>query len=123
MTMELAERVAHLPETFDHSEKSTAALLREAGFPQAEADLEVEEVQAVLEKEPDLARLWLQRGHDQRAARGWGIEHADRNYRLVRFADGRSVPLRDRLRACAEFAVRYVRTISDVMARDALARR
>ena len=117
MAWELAERIVHMPKTFAAGNKSTACLLREAGFPQARKDLSVAEVEQVLEREPELADLWLERGHDQRAAQGWGIEGSSGDYQLVHFADGHREQEKNRLHATAEFVVRYVGFIGDVMRR------
>jgi hypothetical protein len=69
-----------------------------------------------------LADLWLKRSRDQRIAGGWGIEQDHGVYRIHRFTSsgfsaGKPIVLRDRIRACAEFVVRYVSFIGEVLAR------
>ena len=117
MVSQLAEKIAHIPEQYEHDDKSTASLLEEAGLPDHRDDVSVAEVEQVLREEPQLAQLWLNRGGDQRFAGGWGIEHAGREYKILNFGDGRSTSIRDRAQAVAEFAVRYIRFI------DAIGRR
>jgi hypothetical protein len=112
MVSQLAQKVGHLPQQYDRENKSTAALLKEAGFLEPRAAVSVEEMEQLLRDEPDLVRLWLRRGGDQRFAGGWGIEQIGREYRVLNFGDGRSLSFRDRMQACAEFVVRYVGFIS-----------
>jgi hypothetical protein len=114
MVSQLAQNIGHLPEKYDRENKSTAALLKEAGFLEPRAEVSVAEIEQLLRDEPDLVRLWLGRGGDQRFAGGWGIEHIGREYRVLNFGDGRSITFRDRMQACAEFVVRYVGFISGV---------
>ena len=118
MSLELAERVTHLPQAFEAGEKSTASLLKDAGFPDRLGELHVEEVEQVLEQEPSLTQLWLARGRDQRASNGWGIEQTGEGYRVVCFSDGYASRPKDPIPACAEFVVRYVGTIADVLTRE-----
>jgi len=117
MSRQLAEQITTIPERFDAENKSTALLLKEAGFPQRRSDLSVEEVEDVFRQSPELTDKWLQRGSEQRLAGGWGIEHEDGAYRVQSFADGQSEIEQDRFRACALFVVRYVDFIGDALAR------
>ncbi|HXS07751.1 MAG TPA: hypothetical protein VN723_13255 [Rhizomicrobium sp.] len=114
MVSQLTEKIAHIPQAYEHQDKSTASLLEEAGLPGHREELSVEEVEQVLREEPDLARLWLGRGGDQRFSGGWGIERTGREYKLLNFADGGSLSFRDRAHAVAEFAVRYIRFIDEM---------
>ena len=117
MSRHLAEQISTIPERFDAENKSTALLLKEAGFPQRRNDLSVEEIEDVFRQSPELTDKWLDRGSEQRLAGGWGIEHEDGAYRIQSFADGQSEIERDRFRACALFVVRYVQFIGDVQVR------
>ena len=117
MCRQLAEQISKIPERFDASNKSTALLLKEAGFPQRRSDLSVEEVEDVFRHSPKLADQWLKRGSEQRLAGGWGIENENGTYRVQSFADGHSEIEHDRFRACAVFVVRYVHFIGDMLAR------
>ncbi len=60
---------------------------------------------------------WLERGHDQRLAGGWGIECDGERYRVQCFGGGPALVETNRLHATAEFIVRYVGTIADVVRR------
>lgn len=117
MSLELAEKISELPRLYAEGSKSTARLLREVGFPQQRGATTVEEIEAVLKRRPRLADLWLARCHDQLLAGGWGIEHRDDHWRIQNFSDHRHLEVRDRIRACAEFVVRYVDFIGEVQAR------
>jgi hypothetical protein len=121
MCRKLAEQISTIPERFDAGNKSTALLLKEAGFPQRRDDLSVEEVEDVFRQSPGLADQWLRRGSEQRLTGGWGIERENGAYRVRSFADGHSEIEHDRLRACALFVVRYVHFIGDVLARPGAA--
>lgn len=117
MPLELAEKVSHVPDTYNKGNKSTARLLKEAGFPANRRALSVDEVEDVLRREPGLADLWFKRGTDQRIVGGWGIEKEGGEYRVQSYSDGQCVHCQDRCRACAEFVVRYVTHIGDVLER------
>jgi hypothetical protein len=113
----LAEQISQIPERFDAENKSTALILKEAGFPQRRSDLSVEEVEDVFRRSPRLTDKWLRRGSEQRLAGGWGIERENGSYRVQSFADGHSEIEHDRFRACALFVVRYVNFIGDVLSK------
>ena len=115
MSSKLAERIAHVPELYKHEEKSTAVLLKEAGLQDAPAPPSASEIEDALQQEPQLADLWLERGRDQRFAGGWAIERAEGIYRIRSYSGGKGFVERNRLKACAEFIVRYVAFIRDVM--------
>ena len=115
MCRQLAEQIGTIPERFDAGNKSTARLLKDAGFPQRRSDLSVDEIEDVFRQSPRLTDQWLRRGSEQRLAGGWGIEHEDGAYRVRSFADGQSEIEHDRFRACALFVVRYVRFIGDAL--------
>ena len=117
MTLELAEKVSEVPKLYEEGDKSTACLLEDFGFPERRKDVTVEDVEAVLKRRPGLTDLWLRRCQDQRLAGGWGIEHERDHWRIQNFADCRHLEVKDRIRACAEFVVRYVRFIGEVQAR------
>jgi hypothetical protein len=117
MCHQLAEQVGRIPERFDAENKSTAWLLKDAGFPQRRDDLSVEEVEDVLRSSPRLTDKWLRRGSDQRLVGGWGIEHEKDAYRVQSFSDGHSEIEHDRFHACALFVFRYVNFIGDVLSR------
>ena len=117
MALELARKVSEIPRLYEESEKSTASLLKDFGFPEWRHALSAEEVESVLAKRPDLAELWLERGQDQRYAGGWGIEQEDGRWRIQSFADGKRLTIENRYRAVAEFIVRYVGRIGEVITR------
>jgi hypothetical protein len=117
MSSELAEKIINVPKLYEAGDRSTACLLKDVGFPDRHQALSVEEVETVLERDPRLADLWLKRSRDQRVAGGWGIERKGDVYRVVNFSDGRAMTVRGRVHACAEFVVRYVSFIGDVLAR------
>jgi hypothetical protein len=64
MVSELAERVGRVPHLYETGNKSTACLLKDAGFPETQDTLSVEEVERVFKEQPQLAELWLKRGSD-----------------------------------------------------------
>ena len=117
MSTAIAHAVAEVPERFEHSERSTGCLLKELGFPEARAALHVDDMLEALQAQPELMDHWLDRGSDQRLAGGWGLECEGDLYRVHNFSSGESLLFPDRVRACAEFIVRYVRLIGDVQAR------
>jgi hypothetical protein len=120
--MNLAQRISEVPDIYQHSNRSTAALLKETGYLEAPQALTVGDVEQALEQDPNLAELWLERGMDQRLAGGWGIECAHGQYRIQSYASGRHLLEKDRLHACAEFIVRYVGFIGEVVRRHQRAR-
>jgi hypothetical protein len=115
--MTLAQRVSEVPDAYEHSNLSTLRLLLDAGYLEEPQSLTVKDVQKALTEDPGLAELWLERGRDQRLAGGWGIEEDRGCYRVQNFSTGQSLLDRDRLRACAEFIVRYVGFIHEVVKR------
>ena len=117
--MSLAEKVSEVPELYDKKDESTACLLREAGLLDSSQPLEVADVEQALRHHPSLADRWLERGHDQRLVGGWGIECDHGQYRVQSFSSGRHLVERKKLHAVAEFVVRYVGFIREVLGRDA----
>jgi hypothetical protein len=115
MASQLAEKVAHLPERFARSDCSTARLLAETGYLDRPQDLKVEDLEQALAREPALTEAWLDRGHDQRLAGGWGIACEGEDWHVQSFGGDGELVVRDRVRATAEFAVRYLRVIAGVM--------
>ena len=115
MTSQLAEKVAHLPERFEETDCSTARLLAETGYLDRPQDLKVEDLEQALAEEPALMQRWLDRGHDQMLAGGWGIEREGEAYHVQSFDGGGELVVTNRVRATAEFAVRYLRVIAGVM--------
>lgn len=115
--MSLAQRVSEVPDAYEHGNLSTIQLLTEAGYLEKPHSLTVGDVEDALEDDPNLAEMWLERGRDQRLAGGWGIEHDRDHYRVQNYSSGQCLVERDRLHACAEFIVRYVGFIHDVVTR------
>jgi hypothetical protein len=120
MTTELAEKLVRVPERFERTDCSTAALIAETGYLEQPDGLKTEDVQEVLASKPELAERWLARGQDQRLVGGWGIDCEGGRYLIrpygVETSERRLVE-KDRLRATAEFIVRYVGRIGEVMRR------
>ena len=119
--MTLAEKVSEVPELYDKTDKSTACLLKDLGA--LNEPLKVEEVEDALQHHPSLADRWLERGQDQRLAGGWGIECEHGQYRVQSYASGRHLLEKKKLHAVAEFVVRYVGFIRDVLDRNRPAQR
>jgi hypothetical protein len=117
MTLELARKVSEVPKLYEEGNKSTARLLREFGFPEQRASINVDDVEAALKHDPRLAELWLRRSHDQLIAGGWSIDQEDGHWRIQNLSAHSCLDVEDRIRACAEFVVRYVAFIGDVQAR------
>lgn len=117
MSSQLAEKVAHLPERFAETDCSTARLLAETGYLDRPQDLKVEDLAEVLAEEPALADAWLDRGHDQRLAGGWGIEREGDTYHVQSFDGGGELVMENRVKATAEFALRYLEVIAAVIRR------
>jgi len=115
--MTLAERISELPELYEESNESTARLLSKSGYLDAPQALTVEAVEQALSRHPELADRWLERGNDQRFAGGWGIECDHGQYRVQSYAGGHYLLERKKLHAVAEFIVRYVAFIGDVLSR------
>lgn len=115
MASQLAEKVAHLPERFEETDCSTARLLAETGYLDRPQDLKVEDLEEALAATPALLDAWLDRGHDQMLAGGWGIECDGQEYRVQSFDGGGELVMESRVRATAEFAVRYLGVIGAVM--------
>jgi hypothetical protein len=114
----LAEKVSEVPELYDRTSKSTACLLKDLGLLNSPEPLKVEEVEDALRHHPSLADRWLERGQDQRLAGGWGIEREHGQYRVQSYASGRHFLEKKKLHAVAEFVVRYIGFIRDVLDRD-----
>ena len=117
-SMNLAEKISEVPELYDKKDESTACLLREAGFLDSSEPLEVADVEQALRHHPGLADRWLERGHDQRLVGGWGIECDHGQYRVQSFSSDRHLVEKKKLHAVAEFVVRYVGFIREVLGRD-----
>ena len=115
--MSLARRVSEVPDAYEHGNLSTKQLLARSGYLEKPQSLTVVDVERALAAEPGLAELWLERGMDQRLAGGWGIEREAEHYRVQNYSNGEHLVERDRLRACAEFIVRYVGFIRDTVMR------
>ena len=115
--MTLAEIISEVPEIYEQSDESTARLLAKTGYLDAPQALTVADVEQALERHPELADRWLERGHDQRLVGGWGIECDHGQYRVQSYASGRHLVEKKKLHAVAEFIVRYVAFIGDVLSR------
>ena len=115
--MSLAQRVSEVPDAYEHGNLSTVRLLAQAGFLEKPHALTVSDVESALAEDPNLAELWLERGRDQRLAGGWGIEQDRGHYRVQNYSNGQYLVEQDRLHACAEFIVRYVGFIRQVVER------
>ena len=115
--MSLAEKISEMPELYERSDESTARLLLRSGYLDAPQALTVEDVELALGRHPELADRWLKRGHDQRLVGGWGIECDHGQYKVQSFSGGRALVDKKKLHAVAEFIVRYVRFIGDVLSR------
>jgi hypothetical protein len=115
--MTLAERISEVPELYEEGNESTARLLSKSGYLDAPQALTVEDVEQALSRHPELADRWLERGNDQRFAGGWGIKCDRGQYRVQSYAGGRHLLERKKLHAVAEFIVRYVAFIGDVLSR------
>jgi hypothetical protein len=121
--MNLAQRISEVPDIYANSNRSTAAILKETGYLERPQVLTVGDVEEALAQDPNLTELWLERGMDQRLAGGWGIERDHHGqYRIQSYASGRHLLEKDRLHACAEFIVRYVGFIGEVVRRHQQAR-
>jgi hypothetical protein len=117
MTLDLARQVSEVPKLYEEGNKSTARLLREFGFPEQRTSITVEDVEIALNRDPQLTDLWLRRSHDQLIAGGWSIDQEDDHWRIQNLSEHSCLDVKDRIRACAEFVVRYVAFIGDVQAR------
>ena len=115
--MTLAEMISEVPEVYERGDVSTARLLSNAGYLDEPQALTVADVEQALAHHPELADRRLERGHDQRLAGGWGIECDHGQYRVQSYASGRHLMEREKLHAVAEFIVRYVAFIGDVLSR------
>jgi hypothetical protein len=115
--MTLAETISAVPELYERGDESTARLLLRSGYLDSPQALTVEDVEEALRHNPDLADRWLKRGHDQRLAGGWGIECDHGQYKVQSFAGGRGLVEKKKLHAVAEFIVRYVGFMGDVLSR------
>lgn len=122
MTSQPAEEVAHLPERFQESDCSTARLLAETGYLERPQDLKAADLEEALAREPALMEAWLDRGHDQMLAGGWGIERDGDTYHVQSFDQesdgGGELVVENRVQATAAFAVRYLEVIAAVMPRQ-----
>ena len=119
MSSRLAERVSEVPDMYEKGDRSTAVLLKDCGYLDAPQALKIEDVEAALAKEPSLVDKWLARGGDQRFSGGWGIERADGTWRVWNFANrNERLVERNRLHAVAEFIVRYVAFMGNVLGRQ-----
>ncbi|HEY0267166.1 MAG TPA: hypothetical protein VGC16_10470 [Rhizomicrobium sp.] len=115
--MTLAERISEVPELYEQGDESTARLLLNTGYLDQPQALTVADVEETLVQHPELADRWLQRGHDQQLTGGWGIEHDHGKYRVQSYGSGRHLVEQKKSHAVAEFVVRYVAFIGDVLSR------
>ncbi len=114
----LAERISEVPELYQQGDESTARLLLlQTGYLDQPQGLTVADVEDVLGRNPALADRWLQRGHDQQLVGGWGIDSDRGRYRVQSYAGGHALLEPKKLHAVAEFVVRYVAFIGDVLSR------
>jgi hypothetical protein len=115
--MILAEKISEMPELYERGDESTARLLLRSGYLDSPQALTVEDVEEALRRHSDLADRWLERGRDQRLAGGWSIECDHGQYRVQSYAGGSALVEKKKLHAVAEFIVRYVRFIGDMLSR------
>ncbi|HEY2008724.1 MAG TPA: hypothetical protein VGH23_07045 [Rhizomicrobium sp.] len=113
----LAEKISEMPEAYERGDESTARLLLHSGYLDSPQALTVEDVEEALKRHPELADRWLERGRDQRLVGGWGIECDHGQYKVQNYAGGRALVEKKKLHAVAEFIVRYVRFVGDVLSR------
>ncbi len=116
--MTLAERISEVPELYEQGDESTARLLLQSGYLDQPQALTVADVEEALRKDPELADRWLERGHDQQLVGGWGIDSDRGRYRVQSYASGRALVEPAKIHAVAEFVVRYVAFIGDVVSRN-----
>ncbi len=116
--MTLAERISEVPELYEEGNEFTARLLSNSGYLDAPQALTVEDVEQALSRHPELADRWLERGHDQRLAGGWGIECDHGQYRAQAMPAAVAVERTSCMR-WRMFIVRYVAFIGDVLSRIA----
>ena len=117
MSLDVAKKVVEVPERYAQSDRSTGCILAEAGFPELRNAVTVEEVEAVLRAEPELIDQWLKRKHDQRLSGGWGIECEGDDFRIQSYSSHDHLIVPNKVRAVAEFIVRYTRFIGEVQTR------
>ena len=115
--MPLAETISAVPELYEQGDESTARLLLATGYQDQPQALTVEDVEAALRRDPDLADRWLERGHDQRMSGGWGIECEHGQYKVQNYGNGCALVETRKLHAVAKFIVRYVAFMGDVLSR------
>lgn len=115
--MTLAEQISEMPEQYERGDESTAQLLLHTGYLDTPQALTVNDVEEALTRHPELVDRWLERGHDQLLAGGWGIECDHDAYKVKSYSSGRTLVEEKKLHAVAEFIVRYVRFIGDVLSR------
>jgi len=115
--MSLAEKISEMPELYEKGDESTARLLLKSGYLDSPQALTVEDVEEALQRHPELADRWLARGRDQRLAGGWSIECDHGQYKVQNYADGAALVEKKKLHAVAEFIVRYVRFVGDMLSR------
>jgi hypothetical protein len=115
--MILAEKISAMPELYERGDESTARMLLGSGYLDSPQALTVKDVEEALRRHPGLADRWLERGHDQRLAGGWSIECDHGQYKVQSYAGGDALVEKKKLHAVAEFIVRYVGFIGDVLSR------
>ena len=114
---DIAKQIAHLPETYDTSDWSTAALIQKSGLLESREELSAADIEPILRAEPGLTEEWHRRWGDQRIAGGWVMDCEGDSYRLKHFETGRTVLIGDKYRAFSEFIARYIRRIGRVIAK------
>lgn len=115
MPSQIAERISCVPRDYNAGEISTATLVKRSGLLEDSSGLRLEELEEIFREHPKRAEEWLERWNNQRITGGWVMEHEGNYYRLKNFTTGHNLLIADKMRACAEFAARYMQRIGDVI--------
>jgi hypothetical protein len=103
---ELAERSLALPHV------SMADHFDQSGYRESLSSLTVKAIAAHLRANPQLIESWLRYSGDQRVSSGWYLVARKYAVELGSIPDGKRKFYFSRSRACAEFIIRVVRSLS-----------
>ena len=109
---DIAIDVCRMPLDFQSGDQPPSELLRRSGYLTGRSGLTVETLVDCLSGHPDMVQAWTNWSRDKRADKGWYLEGL-----VVGYYEGgvRHTPMTfdDRVRACAEFVLREVESISE----------
>jgi|SRR5579862_6671763 len=112
--MNVVANICEIPLRFKAGNVSVWILVNESGYRESSKVISVEAVSSYLAEHPHLVKAWLLYSDDKRVSSGWFLaERAADAFEVGHYPKGKTLSFSDRYRACAEFIIREVGSVSN----------